>query len=331
MKLTQFLELPLGDPAQPTDRTIAPAMEWLARRFGDIDRWRVLPIHSKDFPSGRYLRMYRVRNPSQGYEFAIKFNSERTRNLEEHTGLTTLRAVTSDCINPVHLDEKNRFFVLDWCPHPLLSDALHGANRASALRRAGAWLSHVHKSTQGPAPKSARIHRLSTSKDKKIRARLAAGLPTPTTMIHGDFHTGNLFAAPDQLLGFDREQNFYGNPYFDVAKILVNQAELRDKAALSGAAWDGSHELDRKAFFDGYGPIPEADLSVFDLTEDQVLFKLWDRRKKRKNGVLDTQMKAQGLLPDPPETRPGRLVETGWNTTPAPQPTGSLFARLTLR
>ncbi|WP_161555710.1 phosphotransferase [Mangrovicoccus ximenensis] len=154
-----------------------------------------------------------------------------------------------------------------------------------------------------PARLRARLARL---RRRRLRAAGAAG---PATLLHGDFHAGNLFVRDGRMLGFDREYDVHGPAHHDLAKFLVDLGMRRAEAEAEGTPWDGDADTDRRCFFEGYGRLDPETVAAFDLAEDLVAFRLWNRGiKRRGSSVLDGMMRARGLVGDAAGPRPGRLV-----------------------
>lgn len=230
---------------------------------------------------------------------------------------------------------------MDWIDAPLLSKQMNGPERQACLILAGRWLAHLHAARvrtsflkrtgkllrlpiwDGPIWGGHTLVREVTSK-LRLRMRRVNVSSGPVAMLHGDIHLGNLFGTGERVVAFDREFDGYGLTFLDVAKILNDMADRREQAAEQDQPWPDDAEIDRRLFFEGYGPLKEKDLPLFDLTEDLVLFKKWRRKFRRGDNRYSDDLGARGLLEGHVQTaRPGRLVagsgdrEDYWSQDPA--------------
>lgn len=295
----------------------------LGDRFEDHPQgWDIERI-SKRGLAGYERCVFRASNRETGQRLAIKANSSPGTNRQQYKALCNLRQRTSDCVTPFYLARDGRFFVMEWIDAPPLLKRLHVAHpeREQALVRAGAWLARLQSATADQVPAGSRIHRVRLLAwfSRGQLGRAAAGLAArmrrvplrtgPVAMLHGDFQPGNLFDTGDRLLAFDRQSDRHGVRFFDAAWFLSHLSDARDRLAGKKQPWPGDPETDRRAFFEGYGPLQEEQLALFDLVEDLVLFSRWRYLTRRKNHRLDEQVRMRGLLgSDRPAFRPGRLV-----------------------
>lgn len=293
----------------------------LGRQFGDADGWAITVARKFGAASGRKRSIFRAHNATLGRTVALKAHSSRSRNWTEFRALQSLHRHTGDCVSPIFLDPGARFYAMDWIDAPLLSKQMNGPERQTSLILAGKWLAHLH-TARDRIPFLKRTvkflhlpiwdrHRLVREVASKLRQRMrhvnvSSG---PVAMLHGDIHLGNLFGTGERVVAFDREFDCYGLTFLDVAKILNDMADRRDQAAEQDLPWPDDAEIDRRLFFEGYGPLKEEDLPLFDLTEDLALFKKWRRKIRRGDNRYTNELGARGLLEGYGQTaRPGRLV-----------------------
>ena len=58
--------------------------------------------------------------------------------------------------------------------------------------------------------------------DAKKLTELAAALPNPLTMVHGDYHTNNIMCQNGETLLIDMDTLCYGHPIFELANVFVS-------------------------------------------------------------------------------------------------------------
>lgn len=325
-------------PAPPESADFVERLRYsLGRRFGDPEGWEIERV-SKHGPPGRERNVFFARNLDSGQRLAVKANSKPTANRQQYRALCNLRRHTRDCVTPLYLARDSRFFVMEWIDAPALLKQLHvsGLEREQALARAGAWLARLQSATSERPPAGSRLHKVrlltlfSRGPLRCAAANLAARMRCvplqsgPVAMLHGDFQPGNLFDLGDRLVAFDRQSDRHGVSFFDAAWFLSHLSDTRDRLIRKKQPWPGELDADRRAFFEGYGPLDEDKLALFDLVEDLVLFSRWRYLLRRNNHRLDEQVRLRGLLDaDQPASRPGRLVVRSsggglWSKEPAP-------------
>lgn len=313
-------------------------VHWLGEQYGDPGCWTVQKVSERGRAEDA-RRLFRAERRDPELNLAIKANADRAGNRRQFQALRNLSQAIEDCVAPIALGPDDRFFAMAWVDAPLLDTRMDGPGRAAALTRAGGWLARLQAATAGRPPRGSTLHSLrqpprregTRAVAERLRARMRQ-LPTrsgPTVMLHGDFHPGNLFDAEGGVLAFDRKFDRHGLPYTDAARFLISVADLRDRAAREDRRWSGDAEADRRRFFDGWGPLQERELPLFDLVEDVALFNRWDRLAQRGDDRLYGQVLARGLLDGATGiSRPGRLVLQGsgpqWTSAPAPEPPGYL-------
>ncbi|MFV0245084.1 MAG: phosphotransferase family protein [Qingshengfaniella sp.] len=310
----------------------------LIQAFGDRGTWQI-ELERSIGRTGRRRMLVRAGNPLTGQDVAIKVHAARQRNRSEFRALSHLHRRSQASVAPFFLGRGNGFFAMEWIDAPLMKRRLEGPDRAAALTALGAWLADLHGS--GPAPWSTwwRTPRLGLplldgtgpigQATARLRAR-AARVPFdgPIAVLHGDFHAGNFFDLDGRPVAFDREHDRVGSICFDLAKLLTDIADRRERAALEGRPWSGDADADRHAFFAGYGAVPGVVVALLDLIEDIGVYRLWARALSRnKPPVLEAEMRQRGLIGTAgAATRPGRLVASAtnpagtWCTDPVPIP-----------
>lgn len=336
-----------GPPLQPG--LLKDARRALGQHFGLSDGWIIDVLLRKGPKKGGRPSHLKATHPSLAQVVVIKMNTDHARNVLEFKALQTLHQVTGACAAPLFIDDAGNFFGLEWIDAPTVLDQISGPEHGAALARTGAWLARLH-SVESREPflvrKRSLLHlgyfeqrgavAVATARLRACRrhARVSAG---PIALLHGDFHAGNVFDLGDRVLAIDRVADFYGPAFQDVARFLSDLESRRELAALEGQPWPFDADTDRRHFFEGYGPIQEAQLALFDLVEDMAFFRLWRRSRQRGNVELADQMRARGLLGPLDKTgqvaRPGRLVaatsgDTRWTQEPAPEHRQSFSERL---
>lgn len=160
-----------------------------------------------------------------------------------------------------------------------------GRPHAQMLRRTGAWLSAFHSTgstetrTYQPRYMVGHVGRMAEAVSKATlnvalpdlfvaacaqipdRAQSAMDQPTVSATKHGDFNLRNILLGPDGETGIDFKPTSSAPVGFDVARILMDYAELFQPAdtvqpgeLLSDATLD--------AFFDGYDVVDRNDPAV---------------------------------------------------------------------
>ena len=329
------------DSSSPPQELVDRIRSSLSGRYSAEDSWSIKMIHEKRL-TGRQHRLFRARDRETGRTIAIKADSVTRRNREQYGALRSLRQKTEACVSPLYLAHDDRFFAMEWIEAPLLVHELHGPARHEALALAGDWLARLQSATMRSPIFCMRRHklRLSDGKEDAAAQRAFRGILTRmkrvsrrlrrVSMLRGDFHPANLFYTGAGILAFDRQFDKYGPPFYDVATFLLDVELIRQIAEKSGSPHPGDIEADRQAFFDGYGPLQERDLALYDLVEDVVLSQKWRNDRLRGKNWRDDLMKARGLLElDDRRTRPGRPVAapagTHWTQEPAAVPRTRLF------
>jgi hypothetical protein len=317
--------------------------EWLGQHFGKSATWTIKTYVKKSFSAGRERWILQALDPATDRRVALKTNSTKKSNRAEYEALRSLREQMPDSVAPLHLAPDGLFFALEWIDAPLLSDRMSGPDRPAAIERAGDWLRRLHDSTGGrswaPSMKKGLQVPLwggfgpagGATARLRERRRAVSFKNGPVAMLHGDYYPGNLFDTGDRLLGFDRMTDEYGIKYLDAAKFLVNIMSRRKNALRLGQELPGTAETDRQHFFQGYGPLPGADLAVFDVVEDIIVYKKWRQHVRANKVSFDDEMRQRGLLePVVPVVHPGRLVVGAsgpptWTTDYQPPRRGALL------
>lgn len=298
----------------------------LGEHFGGADGWefQIVTVPSK---SKYRLCIVRADNPKLGTSLAIKANKGADKNEEQFRALDALYSQGVQCVRPHYIDKKKRFFVMDWVDAPLLGLELGGNTHDKLIVDAGRWLSNSQKLTVSPSVRPSQLrkpkirHISGDRTTKRLAASLKKRLKDPSAFqtvpvrLHGDFTIGNIFCAPDGLMGFDAQFDDFGSPFHDAARLLLSLAEARHHAEQSGTCWPGSFEKDRQSFFEGYGPLRPEDVPSFDLFEDCAWFTRWVRLRSRNPGdpsisFFTRELEDRRLLgTKTTPKRPGRLVK----------------------
>lgn len=309
------------------DALLPRMISWLEASCGGQGAWDVELVKSVG-PVGRQRQIMRADNHKTGQSIGLKTNSSARQTKAEFDALWAMKNTVSDSVTPLHLDPEGQFFALEWVDAPVLNERIRSGDRAAATREAGEWLARLHNASRGMDVDNGQKREISLPfwtgfgpvgrARRRMRRRLGQLTipPKSSVLLHGDFHPGNLFDTPDGLIGFDRSANLVGLPYFDVAKYLIFIHSLRALEKRTGVKVAGSEAGDRKAFFEGYGPIPVADLPLYDLVEDTILFRKWRSAFTSGSDRYDLEMQNRGLFgPKKPEIRPLRLVSRGAGET----------------
>lgn len=309
------------------DALLTQMTSWLEASYGGQGAWDVTLVKSVG-PFGRQRQIMRAENPKIGQVIGLKTNSSARQTKAEFDALGAMKIAQPESVTPLHLDPKSGFFALEWIDAPVLIERVRSGDRAAATREAGAWLAQLHGAPSERDPKTGQDRGISLPfwtgfgpvgrAQRRMRRRLRGlkGPQTSTVMLHGDFHPGNLFDTHRGLVGFDRSANLFGLPYFDVAKYLIFAHSLRVLEQRTGTVANGNEEADRKAFFEGYGPISDVDLPLYDLIEDMILFRKWRSAFTSGSARYDLEMQNRGLLGAVTQViRPLRLVSRKSGTT----------------
>ena len=291
----------------------------LADWYGNPGNWTVELVSEKG--TGNRRRLFRADDRSSGKSLAIKVNHAPQRNREQFKALVALHRQTSASVRPLWIAHDDAFFVMEWIDSPLLEKKLAGLKRSAWIRRAGEWLSRLHRSTAGGSEPIVAREVLQVAEDgddgtvsavaAKLDARLQRLDPPACqlSMLHGDFTPRNIFCTSDGLLAFDAQRYVRGLPHLDVARFLVSLAVRRKRAAQSLRPWLGSAEKDRTLFFEGYGPLRDEHLELYGLIEDIELLQRWrSRRQTEMDGrvcrILEAELRMRGLLDKAASGRP---------------------------
>lgn len=275
-----------------------------------------------------------ARNSSSRQRVAIKAFKWKKRNRDQFNAMKALHETGVDCVKPLYIDHRDRFFVMEWVDAPLLGDQLAGDHHNDLIFRSGQWLAKMQEATvrqTRPRSKVRKIRMPRTSGDE-IAEGVLANLKTRMkhsdfqrlgcVRVHGDIHTNNYFVIPDGVMAFDAQYDSFGNSFQDPAQFLFRLAIYRRNANDTRRPWPGSSETDRKSFFEGYGPIQQQHLWMFDLMEDYYFCNKWCSLRKRKRDdprydFLETELERRGLIgANKPTSRPGRLSVGPNDSTP---------------
>ncbi|MEM8554345.1 MAG: phosphotransferase [Pseudomonadota bacterium] len=313
--------------------SMAQLRAWLARTYGEGEAWR-LELAVSIGKRGRKRFVYRLCS-NRHDDIALKAHRDPIRNAREFRALHRLADADAPSLRPYFLAWDMSFYAMDWVAAPTLRDVLGGSDRHLWLERAGAWLAKLHHTSSHKRLVEARLLPLHLNRkalDKtdaeataKMKSRLASVdlKQGPRSIIHGDLHAKNLFALPDQIVGYDRETDGFGLTFLDVAALLADVSKSRFDAIRFYAPWDGNETEDREAFFRGYGPIEAPHLQLFDTIEDALVFRKWRQQVRAGEADITDRVLERGLVGDGNALpHPGRLVRrvdgsVSWDTARA--------------
>lgn len=324
---------PSADTSDLSPRLEKGVRDWIGRQFGSADGWNINAVMTIG-ASSRKRSFFRARDGS-GHSFAIKQHSSRRRNRTEFKALETLHRLSPKSVAPLYLAKDYRYFLMSWIDGPLLSDVIGQPGREALLHQAGAWMAGFHGAShrrpmfmrskkapalEAPIRNGSDVIATAATRLRENLNRLSKGT-APMATLHGDLHAGNFFVRDGDLIAFDREQDTFGLTFLDVAKFLTDLTQRRDAAAAEGRPWDGDPDSDRRAFFDGYGPVRQDQVALFDVVEDLFTFRqVWRRIQSAARPEQDAlfPVALRGIPGNAP--RAGRLIlsqngTVGWSQT----------------
>ena len=277
--------------------------------------WRVFRVSFK-IKSGRSEAVFRAEGPD-GRKLAIKHCAHPRKAIEEFIALQSLSAARGDCIRPVFLDEQASVFAMEWIEAATLKQMMQRPRRLDLIRQAGRWLKGLHSATRCWTPRRDRqiegdlLIGPQGGEFKKIdailrnrRTRLGLRLHRHS-LLHTDFHMGNLFVDGERIIAFDPMTSRRGLPVHDVADFLVLCEVYRLHAAMRGDGWPDCGGQDRRAFLDGYGALKPRRKRLLDFALDVKIARMWHHHAKADTRApladaeflhLSKRMRQRGLL-----------------------------------
>lgn len=165
----------------------------------------------------------------------------------------------------------------------LEDDRLDPVARSATLARCGAWLREFHlarsEQSQGLPPFEELVGKRLRSGQPRGAAKQIAnsdafshyldvlrelshrchGAPQPYSIIHGDFHAGNVLIAEEIVSGIDFDNKMPGPSLSDLANFLVTYAADFGENTDLAKDWPVSN-MTAEAFFEAYGGRPDPEL-----------------------------------------------------------------------
>lgn len=83
-------------------------------------------------------------------------------------------------------------------------------------------------------------------------AKLVAEIPNTDTIIHGDFHTGNVLSQKGELMLIDMDGLSVGHPVFELSGLYMSYIAMGEKAPAVVEEFMGFSYEDAKLFFDSF-------------------------------------------------------------------------------
>lgn len=289
------------------------AADILTDRLGP--HWTVSCVSAR-LKAGRVEAVFRAEGPD-GHRLAIKQCAHPRKAINEFLALQALAAASSDCVRPVFLNDEDALFAMEWVEAPTLKQVMHQPARLDLIRQAGRWLRDLHWSTKGWAPR----------RDPQIEGALLVDPHGPDfqhvdgrlrarrkrlgmrvlfhSLLHSDFHMGNLFVVDGRTVAFDPLARRRGTPMFDVADFLMLSEVYRLHAMTQGNPWPDSVRRDRDAFLDGYGPLTRQQNHLLGFATDVKIARMWHHHAKSTDrtpleqaefALLQDKMRVRALL-----------------------------------
>lgn len=282
-------------------------------RFGA--GWQVSCVAAR-MKAGRVEAVFRAEGPD-GRRLAVKQCAHPRKAINEFDALQALSAASSDCVRPVFLKDEASLFAMEWIEAPTIKQLMHQPGRLGLIRQAGRWLRTLHRATKGWAPRrdpqiegdllidpQTPEFRRVDDRLRTRRNRLGMRLLFPS-LLHSDFHMGNLFAVDGRAVAFDPLARRRGAPMFDLADFLVLAEIYRLHAETQGNAWPDCAEHDRRAFLEGYGRIAPWQDRLLAFATDLKIARMWHHHAKSSRRtlledeefvLLQDKMRDRGLL-----------------------------------
>ncbi|MDO5706498.1 MAG: phosphotransferase [Paracoccus sp. (in: a-proteobacteria)] len=297
------------------EQAMAAISRDLSARLGS--RWSLRMIYHRMRPAG-VQRVWHARS-EDGRDLAIKAGATPDSTRMQFDALIAMVRANPDSVAPWFIAPDDSFFAMDWVQAPVLKARMQDAGRLDLLRDAGRWLRRLHTTTRALRPRfdagsrgdllypgqGADYHaviRELAHRRNRLRVRYAW-----FSLLHGDFHPGNLFADRARVIGFDPPRIAFGPRHGDVANFLVLLRVYRHHALYQGRGWPDSYHHDKAAFLDGYGAplLPRSARLRFMV--DLKTARLWhhlarqDRLsdlERAERAMLHKRMIRRGLLPN---------------------------------
>jgi thiamine kinase-like enzyme len=150
-------------------------------------------------------------------------------------------------VRPIAFIPKQNFFLMSKAPGRKLEECLYDRtlDHIHIANQIAKWLTHMHNiphtSFQVSTPKrtNPEINRYShelivllpheqsrvTSICQQLSKKLNSLLIDRAVLLHGDFHTRNIFFTPSQVVAIDFDHHFIGDPAWEIA-YLICQIEI---------------------------------------------------------------------------------------------------------
>ncbi|WP_303361792.1 phosphotransferase [Paracoccus sp. (in: a-proteobacteria)] len=288
----------------------------LADRFGP--GWHLRRVYHRIRPAG-VQQVYQATS-AQGQRLAIKICATPETTRAQFDALVLMARAQPDSVTPRFIAADDGFFAMDWIEAPTLKDRLGDAERLKLLHGAGRWLRRLHAATRALRPRTDAgprgdllypgqgaeynaVLRELTQRQRRLRMKFAW-----ISLLHGDFHPGNLFVDAGRIVCFDPPQIRYGPRHVDLARFLVLLRVYRQHAQALGRAWPDSYRQDEAAFLGGYGALYLPLSGRLRFMVDLATARLWHHLARQPRltaleqaelAMLHRQMARRGLLPEP--------------------------------
>lgn len=247
--------------------------------------------------AGRVEAVFRAEGPD-GRRLAIKQCAHPRKAINEFSALQALAAASSDCVRPVFLNDQASLFAMEWIEAPTIKQLMHQPSRLDLIRKAGRWLRALHRATRHWTPQrdpqiegallidpQAPEFRRVNDRLRARRARLGIRFLFHS-LLHSDFHMGNLFVVDGRAVAFDPLAMRRGTPMFDVADFLVLSEIYRLHAQTQGNAWPHCERRDRQAFLEGYGRLAPWQNRLLAFAMDVKIARMWHHHAKSAHRTL---------------------------------------------